>query len=98
MGYKSRANYPMGQRVSQEHWNNIFNGGQDESKIRYSERISDVSVNVPIPSGECNQTQGDGEDNSGAERENGTSIADDVQTDCYQDADRIPHLHSGQEG
>jgi hypothetical protein len=64
MGYKSRENYPMGQRVSQEHWNNIFSGGQDESKIRCSERISDVGGDVPKPSGECNQTQGNGENNS----------------------------------
>ena len=98
MGYKSRANFPMGQTVSQEHWNNIFKGVSDEPKIGCDKRISDSGGDIQNESGRCPQTQGTGENDSGPEWKSSPSSSGDIQANCCEDTDRISHLHSRQEG
>lgn len=63
MGYKSRPHYAQGQNVSEDRWQEIFKGEPNEFEIGCDQRVSSTSIDVPNQSGECSQTESNGESN-----------------------------------
>ena len=94
MSYKSRGNWAPGQKISEERWNQIF-GGKNESEIRPCNGVSNSGIDVFGESTECNQEERIRENYNESECQDGSTTSGNFETNCPEDSDRLPSIHSG---